>query len=284
MQALERLNLVVKYIEENLENGVDYKKLAEIACCSQFHLQRMFPYTTGMTIGEYTRRRRMTKAAMELIEGGKILDVALKYGYNSPTAFNRAFRSVHGVSPSEAKRAGTKLKLQGPLSFKITIKGVEEMEFRIEEKKGFRAVGLKTELKRDMSENFGEIPKLWNQAAGDGRLEKLIALTDGDVLGISVCLEESLTQEPWSYYIAVPTEKAAGDGFEEFQVEGGTWAVFEGEGEAPGAIQEVVKRALTEWLPASGYEYAPRAEFERYLTRDPKNAKFEYWLPVRRSV
>ena len=153
------------------------------------------------------------------------------------------------------------------------------MEFRIEEKKGFRAVGLKTELKRDMSENFGEIPKLWDQAAGDGRLEKLISLTDGDVLGISVCLEE-----PWSYYIAVPTEKAAEDGFEELRVDGGTWAVFEGEGEAPGAVQEVVKRALTEWLPASGYEYAPRAEFERYLTRDPKNAKFEYWLPVKRAV
>lgn len=154
------------------------------------------------------------------------------------------------------------------------------MEFRIEEKGAFRVVGLRIGLEREMEKNFNAVPELWNRAVRDGSLERLLCHADcGEVLGVSVCLDE-----PWSYYIAVPSGSAAPDGFEEYLVEGGVWAVFEGMGKAPEAVQQVVKRALTEWLPASGYEYAPRAEFERYLSKDPSNAVFEYWLPIRRPV
>lgn len=104
MEWLERLNQSVHYIEENLSNNISYEHAARIACCSTFHFQRMFPYLAGISLSEYIRRRRMTAAAFDLQTSDiKIIDLALKYGYDSPTSFNRAFQSVHGISPSEHK-------------------------------------------------------------------------------------------------------------------------------------------------------------------------------------
>ena len=132
MEWIERLNGAMSYIEENLKNEIDYDKAAKIACCSTYHFQRMFSYMANMTLSEYIRRRRMSLAAVDLQNGEKIIDVALKYGYTSPTAFNRAFQGVHGIAPSLLRSDGVSVKSYLPISFKITIKGAEEMNYRIE--------------------------------------------------------------------------------------------------------------------------------------------------------
>lgn len=113
MDWVERLNEAVRYIEENLTGEIEYEKLGQIACCSAYHFQRMFAYIAGMPLSVYIRRRKMSLAAVDLQGGGaKIIDVAAKYGYASPTAFNRAFQSVHGVNPSSFA-TGTRRALRG---------------------------------------------------------------------------------------------------------------------------------------------------------------------------
>ena len=134
MDWVKRLNEAVDYLEEHLDEEIDYARAAKIACCSAYHFQRMFTYMAGFPLSEYIRRRRMTLAAAELQAGGKIVDVALKYGYESPTAFNRAFQGVHGFAPSLVREAGAVLHACSRIRFHITIQGAEDMEYRLEKK------------------------------------------------------------------------------------------------------------------------------------------------------
>ena len=139
MEWIERLNSSINYMEENMKGTIDLEEVSKIACCSTYHFQRTFTYIADITLSEYIRRRKMSLAAVDLQSGNeKVIDISLKYGYNSPTAFNRAFKSVHGISPSQAKKEGTILKVFPPISFKITIKGDSEMKYRIEKKEAFR--------------------------------------------------------------------------------------------------------------------------------------------------
>ena len=127
MEWITRLNNAINYIEEHLCDTVDYDEIAKLACCSTYHFQRMFAYMADTTLSEYIRRRRMSKAAVDLQSGSeKIINIALKYGYDSPTAFNRAFKSIHGAAPSQIKADGISIKAFPPISFKITIKGAEK--------------------------------------------------------------------------------------------------------------------------------------------------------------
>ncbi|WP_455537821.1 helix-turn-helix transcriptional regulator [Terrisporobacter sp.] len=119
MEWLDKLNESIKYIEKNLEGDISYEEATKLACCSTYHFQRMFSYIAGVTLSEYIRNRKMTKAAVDLQNGEKVIDVSLKYGYESPTAFNRAFKKVHQVSPSTARKEGTFLKSYSPISFRI---------------------------------------------------------------------------------------------------------------------------------------------------------------------
>lgn len=280
MDWIERLNLSLEYIEQNLTEKLDYEKIAQIACCSAYHFQRMFAYLAGVPLGEYIRRRRMTLAAAELQTGdAKIIDLALKYGYDSPTAFNRAFQGVHGIAPSAARESGVALQAFLPISFKIMVKGAAQMEYRIEQKEAFRIVGLSAPLKENLEENFQVVPQLWAKAAQEGVVPKLAAMMDTPikgVLGVSACVGKD-----WYYYIAAASTLPLADtGFVEYTIPACTWAVFPGTGSMPGSIQTLEQRIVTEWLPTSGYEYADAPDVELYLTPDPQNATFEVWVPV----
>lgn len=283
MEWIERLNHAVNFIETHLSDKIDYEEVAKIACCSTFHFQRMFSYLADVPLSEYIRRRRMTMAAIDLQNSEeKVIDIALKYQYNSPTAFNRAFQSIHGVSPSQARINGVTLKAFPPISFKITIKGETEMVYRIEEKSEFRIIGITQPLYKEIEKNFEIVPQMWGKAAEDGTIEKLIAMMDSEhmgVLGVSVCNK----QDNWKYFIAIVSNKPVDGKFEEYIVPASTWAIFSGEGTMPNSIQELEKRIVTEWLPTSGYEYANAPDIELYLSPDPQNAKFEIWLPVTKS-
>ena len=278
MEWITRLNETIRCMEESLTDEIDYDKLAQIACCSSFHYQRMFAYMANVPLSEYIRRRRMSLAAVDLQSGDKIVDVALKYGYASPTAFNRAFQSIHGVAPSLAKEGGVSLKSFPPISFKITMRGAEEMDYRIEKKEAFRIVGTSIQLHKEIDKNFEIVPPMWGKAAMDGTLEKLATLMNGQpmgLLGVTVCNDG----EDWRYFIAVSSTAPMDGALEEYGVPAATWAVFPGEGTSQ-SIQELEKRILTEWLPTSGYEYGAAPDIEVYLNADPQNAKYEVWIPV----
>ena len=282
MEWIERLNDAVGYIEEHLTEEIDYERLGKIACCSSYHFQRMFTYMAGVPLSEYIRRRRMSLAAVDLQSTGiKIIDVAGKYGYNSPTAFNRAFQSVHGIAPSAVKNEGVSVKSFPPVSFKLIVKGVEEMNYRIETKAAFRIVGVSVPLEKDIEKNFAVIPRKWQETAVNGTLQKLTGLMDTQpmgVLGVSTCNDT----EPWRYYIAVASSQTDRD-LEEYTVPAATWAVFPGTGTNQ-SIQELERRIVTEWLPTSGYEYGNAPDVEVYLNPDPQNAQYEVWIPVVRKA
>ena len=281
MDWIERLNDAVKYIEENLSSDIDYSLAAQRACCSLYHFQRMFSYISGIPLSEYVRRRKMSLAAADIISGEKVIDTALKYGYSSPTAFNRAFKSVHGVAPSDARSCGTVLKSYPPLVFKITVKGVYEMNYRIEKKDAFRVVGVSSPMETDMEKNFSVIPLFWEKCLSNGTIEKLCGIMDDNrkgVLGISKCVYDA----GWKYYIAVFAGGSC-EGFETLDIPSRTWAVFDGSGKSPEAIQDLEKRIFTEWLPSSGYEYDQWPDVEFYISPDPQNAVFEIWIPVKKS-
>jgi len=284
MEWIERLNKAIGYIEEHISEKIEYDQIAKVACCSTYHFQRMFAYMANVSLSEYIRRRRMSLAAADLQCGDeKVVDIALKYGYTSPTAFNRAFQTVHGIAPSLVKEEGVSLRAYPPISFKIIIKGADEMNYRIEKKDAFRIVGIAKPLQKEIEKNFEIVPQMWQKAAMDGTIPKLASMMEGEpmgVLGVSVCNDF----EEWKYFIAVASAKETEDQtLEEYMVSPFSWAIFPGEGQCPQAIQELEQRIVTEWLPTSGYEYDNGPDIEVYLNQEPQNAKFEVWIPVRKK-
>ncbi|MCX4257228.1 MAG: AraC family transcriptional regulator [Oscillospiraceae bacterium] len=280
MEWIEGLNKAISYIEEHLTEEISYDELARIACCSAYHFQRMFAYMAGVPLSEYIRRRRMSLAAADLQSGeGKIIDIGMKYGYTSPTAFNRAFQSVHGMAPSMAKKGGAPMKAYPPISFKITVKGAEELNYRIEEKAAFRIVGVSHPLDKEIEKNFKTVPQMWQNAAMNGTIEKLAPLMNDQpmgVLGVSVCNDK----EDWRYFIAVSSSADADNALDEYIIPACTWAVFSGTGTGM-SIQELEQRIVTEWLPTSGFEYDNAPDIEVYLNPDPNDMQYEVWVPVK---
>ena len=275
MEWVERLNQSINYIEGHLTGEIEAEQLARIACCSSYHFQRMFTYMAGVTLAEYIRRRKMSLAAVDLQGGNaQIIDIAEKYGYQSPTAFNRAFQAIHGVAPSSVKEEGVSVKSYPPITFQITVK---EMNYRIETKEDFRIIGVSAPLHQEIEKNFSIVPQMWVDAAANGTIQRLAGKMDTPplgLLGVSACGDA----EQWKYFIAVSTTTEKED-FEEYIVPASTWAIFPGEGTNQ-SVQYLEQRIVTEWLPTSGYEYANAPDIEVYLNPDPQNAKYEVWIPV----
>ena len=284
MEWIERLNEAIDYIEGNLASEISYEHAARIACCSVFHFQRMFAYIAGVPLSLYIRRRRMTAAAFDLqTTDEKIIDMALKYGYDSPTAFNRAFHSIHGLSPSQARSEGRPLSAYPPISFTISIKGEVQMKYKIVTKEAFRIVGVKEHMNMNMEECFEKVPRFWQTTVQSGIVPQILSLMNPELpglLGVSTCM----SGEDLDYYIAVATDKPTPKDMTEYEVPAGTWAVFECIGPMPGAIQELQKRIVTEWLPTSGYEYANAPDIEVYFDGNQQSADYrcEVWLPIKK--
>lgn len=278
MEWIHGLNRALDHVEAHLGEALPPEELAGIAGCSAYHFQRIFPYLTGMSLTEYIRRRRMSRAAADLQQGQRVLDVALKYGYQSPTAFNRAFQAVHGLPPSALRQEGVVLRSIPPLRFQLTVTGAEPMEYRVETHPGFSVAGLSCPLSREIEENFAQVPQLWARAAQTDLIPRLVSLMDTPIkgiLGVAACGDPD---GPWRYYVSAAVSRCPED-LERFDVPAGTWAIFPGTG-GPEAIQQLERRIVTEWLPTSGYEYAQGPDLEVYHSADPANMTFEVWIPV----
>ena len=281
MEWLDHLNTSIAYVEENLTGKIELERGAQLAQCSSYHYQRMFSYIADVTLGEYIRRRKMSLAGVDLQRGEKVVDVADKYGYDSPTSFNRVFKSIHGMTPKEAKQSGAKLTSYPMLTFKLTVKGVQAMEYQLIDKDAFQVTGFGLKLAQDMEAAQKRIPEFWNEVSSSGQLEQLIPHMDQNnpgVMGISLMTSE--VQDAWEYVIGVASNDTTEE-FAQYEIPAAKWAVFSGTGPMPGAIQELQQQVFTEWLPTSGFEYAELPDIELYLNMEPENAQFQVWLPVR---
>ena len=184
MNLLEKMNGALTYVEENLTGDIDFKKVAKLACCSEYHFKRMFSFLAGITLSEYIRRRRLSLAAFELNNSNtRIIDVAIKYGYSSPDSFTRAFQSFHGVTPSEARNNGQSLKTYSRVTFQLSIKGGSELNYRIVEKEAFRIVGIMKRVPIIFHGVNPEIASMW-KTLNDEMINKLKQLSNVEPLGL----------------------------------------------------------------------------------------------------
>lgn len=241
----------------------------------------MFVFVTYMPLSEYIRRRRLTLAASELQNGsGRILDIAMKYGYSSADAFTRAFQNQHGIVPSKARGNGVTLMAYPRVTFTLSIKGVVAMNYRIEEKEGFTVAGVKEFTTMVNGENFKNIPKMWNKLSKE-KCVQIMALSDMEPAGLlGVCAD--MYNDGFDYWIAAATTMPCPAGFQSLSIPACTWAIFEVTGPMPGAIQEMFIRIFSEWLPSSGYEHAPAPEIECYSDGDMSSPAYKsaVWIPV----
>lgn len=282
MNLLDGLNNALDYIEDNLDGNIDYAAVARAACCSPYHFQRFFVCVTDIPLSEYIRRRRLSLAALELQNSDKkVIDIAIKYGYQSSDAFTRAFQTLHGITPSKAREKGVNLKAYPRITFTLSIKGVVALNYRIEEKKDFRIVGMKKWFSTAAQNQFNEIPQMWGKVNTDGTGDVIYGMQDGEPNGcFGICAD--MYNDGFDYWIAVASSKQCPPGLSEMVVPASTWAIFEVTGAMPAAIQEAWGRIFSEWFPASGYEHAKSPELEVYLAgnTDSPDYKSEIWIPV----
>jgi AraC family transcriptional regulator len=192
------------------------------------------------------------------------VDVALKYGYDSPESFSKAFRKIHGIAPSEARHPGVSLKAFPRISFHLSLRGDKDMDYRIMEKEAFTVVGKSFQTTFEDGEQTRQIPRFWEESHRDGTTAKLGSIgTDENLLGI--CLDMQPGKEDLTYMIASQTDLTSHEeGFSSRTIPASTWAIFTSVGPMPGAIQSVIGRIFQEWFPATGYEHAGAPELEVY--------------------
>lgn len=294
MDFVERMNEAIKYVEENLLEELDFDRLAMISGTSASQFQRIFSAIADVSLCEYIRRRKLTLAAFELQNTDeRIIDIAIKYGYESHEAFSRAFQKVHGVPPSKAKFLGETLKAYPSISFKITIKGVAEMNYRIEEKESFKMFGLERIIPMGNEENFVEIPKFWNECLGNGSTDKLAddsgSLFDPKVGGMlpvnAIMCYKDTGKDSFPYMIgAFVGEGSNIEGYEVALIPKGQWAIFKTDSYNSSnmvtMIQDLWRRIYSEWFPSSGYDHAEMPELELYFENTDKTGYCEVWIPV----
>lgn len=281
MNWIDQLNQSIEYIESNLDKTIDIQAISRIAGCSPYHYQRMFSLIAEITLGEYIRKRRLTMAAYELQNSdASVMETALKYGYDSPTAFTRAFSKFHGVTPRQAKKAGISLKTYSKLSFELAVNGRGELKYRIEKKQGFRLVGIKETVYNDGINNFIRVPKMWEEAREKGMIEDIFKLSNGKLWGVMGALA-NYTQDTVDYYIVAASDEAVPEDMAELYVEESLWVIFPCYGRKN--IQPVWKRIYGEWFPGSGYEHSGGVEIEWYSDGDLDTDDYltEIWIPIK---
>ncbi|HEX5543360.1 MAG TPA: AraC family transcriptional regulator [Micromonospora sp.] len=284
---LERLNQAMEHIEQHLDQQIEVAELARIAVTSEYHFRRLFSALAGFPLSEYIRRRRLTVAGAQVLAGeGTLLDVAVRYGYNSGEAFARAFRAMHGVGPGEARRTGAVLRSQPRMSFRLIIEGSSSMRYRIVQKDEFRVVGRKARVPL-VHEGMNPAIVTFIRNIDQESLQRMEALSDQEpqgIVGVSTNLAENREEgTELDYHHGVVTNAAPPDGMESLAVPAGTWAVFESSGPVPQAIQYLWRDVFTQWFPSNPYQSRPGPEILRTrLSQDGAEAEAELWIPVER--
>lgn len=286
MNWAKRFQDAIDYIENHLTDYVDYNEAAKRACMSSFYFQRIFTVLCGYTMGDYIRNRRLTLAGTELQkEKCRVIDVALKYGYESPESFSRAFQKFHNTTPSQAKSSGTKLNHFSRLSVKFILKGGNVMNYSIEKKKAFTVLE-KVEQHSIVDEaNKNTIPEFWTRSHNDGTVKTIVdsLYESEDVLGI--CYGNIPTDSKTFDYaiggkcrndIQVPV------GFRVSTIPERTWIIFECIGAMPNAIQDTWHKICSEFLPTSEYKPTYEMDIEVYPEGDMTSADYKtyIWIPI----
>ena len=289
MDLLKNMNLAMAYIEENLSAEIKIKEVERIALCSEYHFRRMFSFMAGITLSEYIRRRRLSLAAYDLLNTDSlVIEIALKYGYSSPDAFTRAFTALHGLTPTQARNTGQTLKAYPRMTFQLTIKGENEMNYRIEEKPAFKIVGLKKRVSLIYEGVNPEISAMWQSLTEEliGTLKSISNIDPRGMISASTNFSEGrLEGGKLDQYIGVATTSQPPQGLDFLEVPAGTWAVFDVIGPFPQTLQNIWGRIYSEWFPSSSYEQVKGPEILWNESKDTNSATYhsEIWIPIRKG-
>ncbi len=282
---IDRLNEAIAYIEEHLTDEVEAEALARVAATSEYHFRRIFSALAGMPLSEYVRRRRLTLAAAEVLASDRtLLEVALRHGYGTGDSFARAFRAVHGVSPSAARRTRPALESQPRIAFRLTVEGSTSMRYRVVEKPAFNIVGLRARVPL-VHEGMNPHIVAFLKGISAEQTAAIAALSDQEPRGL-LQVSDGLSpgREEGSmldYYRGVATSAPASQGMEALPVAAGQWAVFEDHGAFPQAVQYLWRDIFTQWFPSNPYRSRPGPELLRIeLSSDGTQASAELWIPV----
>ena len=282
----EQMNRAIACLEKDLCNA-DVEQAAQIASCSSYHFQRIFSFLAGVSLAQYLRRRRLTLAAFALQEGRPVLEVALDYGYESPEAFTRAFKSLHGIAPSEAKKRGASLKAWPQISLQIARQGEMNLNFRVEQQEAFVFIGVNTRISTENGQQATAIPAFWQQCREDGIMDRIRKTADIPGNTPLHAATYHCTDDGYDYLIGTHWKEAkAPEDFTMLEVPAATWAVFPtaelSMEEAQREIALLWSRIFTEWFPTSGYELAQAPELELHFRLGDDLFRNEIWIPVRR--
>ena len=286
MDWITGIQNAINYIEEHLTEEINYDKVAEEAACSSFYFQRIFGVLCDISLGEYIRNRRLTLAGNELnVSDIKVIDIALKYGYESPESFTRAFSKFHGITPSEAKKNGSKLRSFSRLSVKITLSGGSMMDYKIVEKEAFEIIEKVEAHSIENDVNAKSIPDFWTKSHNDGTVKTLLENTTDRTFIFGVCYgNNSDCAKTFDYSIgAVYNPKTAvPKGFRKNIIPARTWAIFECKGAMPKAMQDMWHKITSEFFPTSGYQPTYEMDIEAYTEGDMGESDYrsEIWIPV----
>ena len=286
MDWITGIQNALDYIEEHINEDLNYEIIARQAACSSFYFQRIFSILCGYSLGEYIRNRRLSIAGSELsVTNIKIIDIALKYGYDSPESFSRAFFKFHGITPSQAKKDGSKLKNFSRISVHITLKGGSVMNYKIVKKEAFNVIEKVETHSINDNENKNTIPEFWDRSHKDGTVKKLLKLTSDKSYIFGICYNNSLTdKKTFNYSIAVScnADCSIPEGFTIREIPARTWAVFECCGAMPDAMQKLWHKICSEFFPTSNYKPTLEMDIEAYPSGDmcSEDYKSEIWVPV----
>lgn len=294
MDWLIKMNSAIDYIEVNLTGEIDFNMVAMKACCSSYNFQRMFSFITDITLAEYIRRRRLTQAALDLQNTElKVIDVAVKYGYENATSFARAFKALHGVTPVEAKHEGVILKAYPKITFQISIKGEKEMDYRIETKEAFDVFGIETICSLKGEIGYLSPGQLWQQCHQNGEYERLFSnagklpsFVAQDLCKIHGVEYYRKTEENTFPYMlcAFVSKESNTEGYKIVHIPAQTYAIFPSkrfkwDDDFGKVLTTLQKRFYSEWLPTSDYDRAEGANFEIYGGTE-EYGYIELWYPV----
>ena len=285
-------------MEEHLLDDINYEDVARQVYISDYEFHRAFSFLTGMTANAYIRNRRLSLAGRELVETDtKITDIAMKYGYDTPESFTKAFTRFHGVAPRFAREGAAKLVLFNPLVIKLTVEGGKSMDYKIVQTKDQKFIALVRTFSNEIindDENH-EIPDFWGEVNANQMLGPIWMLReDGkrDLYGLCTPTQAEDTTGTFDYGIGIIVDEDTADfdeaalekaGFRIWDVKAGTYVVFECVGENGDCITETWERFYKEFLPQMGYEAEEETDYEKYFDQGKKGVFCELWIPVKKK-
>ncbi len=285
MEWAEAIGEAVKFMESHITENITMYEVAKQVNISPFYFQKGFSILCGYSIAEYIRNRRMALAGEELITSNiTVMELAMKYGYDSPDSFTKAFSRFHGSTPLAVRKNKSMIKTFAPLKLTISLKGGYRMDYKIIKKEAFTVLGASKEFSYENAKQ--EVPLFWQEHYSSGRGNYV-----GGMFGINI--DPQMGNETFEYLIADIYNPALDipEGLIVKTIPALTWAVFPCRGALPDSLEDVNTKIFSEWLPAlQDYEFAAGYCVEMYDAPDKypggtndENYYTEIWIPVKKK-